>query len=195
MSKQNETSEKSTGSKLCPKCFGYGHSGKPAMITCVKCGGLGYVQFTKRQKMTFKESAEQGSFSGYIKKHHPGLRFKTNKPEGKKTRRAQNEIRKKNSNSGFPDMDIERPVAPFAGLKIENKKSGVTLTRGQFIKDEFAHQYVCHKQLINEGYAVYFACSVQEAIDILEAYLSGNALPFQVFELSPKLAFEYEGCY
>lgn len=150
----------------------------------------------REKKMEFKESAEQGSFSGYIKKHHPDLRFKTNKPEGKKARWEQNSIKKKNSNAGFPDMDIERPVQPYAGLKIENKKSGTKLTsREGFIKDEFAHQYVCHRQLIKEGYAVYFACSVQEAIDILEAYLSGNALPFQKFELSPKLAFEYEGCY
>lgn len=152
-----------------------------------------HIPPVKRAKMQFKESAEQGTFAGYIKKNHPIIRFKTNKPEGKKTMRGMNEIRKKNSNSGFPDMDIEKPVHPYAGLKIENKKSGTILTRSGCIKDEFAHQYVCHRQLIKDGYAVYFACSVQEAIDILEAYLSGRALPFQVFELSEKMIWEYGG--
>lgn len=149
----------------------------------------------REKKMTYKESSEQGTFAGYIKKYHPDLRFKTNKPEGKKSYGRQSEIKKKNSNSGFPDMDIEKPIAPYAGLKIENKKSGVILTRKGFIKDEFAHQYVCHRQLIKEGYAVYFACSVDEAISILEAYLSGNSLPFQIFELSQKMMYEYSGEY
>lgn len=147
----------------------------------------------RKKKMNFAESKEQGSFAGYIKKHHPDLRFKTNKPESKKSYRGRNEIRKKNSNPGFPDMDIEKPIAPYAGLKIENKKAGTVLTRNGYIKDEFAHQYVCHRQLINEGYAVYFACSVADAILQLEAYLSGDALPFQVFELSPVMMYEYEG--
>lgn len=141
----------------------------------------------------YRESTEQGSFAGYLKKYHPDIRFKTNKPEGYKTMRGRNEIRKKNSNPGFPDMDIEKPIAPYSGLKIENKRSGTKLLSAGHINDKFAHQYVCHRQLIKEGYAVYFACSTQEAIDILEAYLSGNPLPFQEFTLSPKMMYEYDG--
>lgn len=157
------------------------------------CPGV-YIPPQPRAKPTYRESTEQGTFAGYIKKIHPNIRFKTNKPEGKKTFRGMGEIRKKNSNSGFPDMDIEKPIAPYAGLKIENKRNGTILTtRDGCIKDAYAHQYVCHRQLINEGYAVYFACSVKEAIDILEAYLSGNALPLQVFRLSSKMEYEYGG--
>lgn len=143
----------------------------------------------------YRESNEQGTLSGYIKLHHPTLRFKTNKPEGRKSYRAQNEIKKKSSNAGFPDMDIEKPIAPYAGLKIENKRSGTVLTSKGKLKDAYAHQYVCHRQLVNEGYAVYFACSVSEAIEILERYLSGNAMPFTKYVLSDKMQYEYEGEY
>lgn len=171
--------------KFCSQCHGYG---------CDKCDGLGFVKSRERAHMTYNESNEQGSFSGYIKKHHPTLRFKTNKPESKKSHRGRNEIRKKNSNPGFPDMDIEKPVAPYAGLKIENKRLGTELClKNGKLKDAYAHQYVCHRQLIAEGYAVYFACSVSEAIAILEAYLSGNALPFTKYELSDKMMYEYGG--
>ena len=148
----------------------------------------------KKREMTYRESNEQGTLAGYIKKHHPALRFKTNKPESAKSYRGRNEIRKKNSNPGFPDIDIEKPIAPYAGLKIENKRAGTILTtKNGYLKDQFAHQYVCHRQLINEGYAVYFAIGVSKAIEQLECYLSGNAMPFQEFKLSPKMMYEYSG--
>lgn len=142
---------------------------------------------------TYRESNEQGTLAGYIKKNHPTLRFKTNKPESAKSYRGRNEIRKKNSNAGFPDMDIEKPVMPYSGLKIENKRYGTILAKNGIIKDQFAHQYVCHRQLINEGYAVYFAVGVTDAIEILERYLAGNAMPFQEFQLSDKMLYEYSG--
>lgn len=138
-----------------------------------------------RAKSEYKESSEQGTIARYIKIQHPGLPFITIEREKQRTFSAQNRIKLLNSIGSIPDTFIMQPRGLFAGLWIENKASGTRLTRvkdKRFASQHYADQYETHLTLWKQGYAAYFACSIDEAIDILECYLSGNTKPMQIFQ-------------
>ena len=148
-------------------CYGFG---------CSKCNGEGYVAVKERKPREYREASEQGSIAGYIKKYHPGIIFHTTRVEGKKEFWEQNQIKRLNSHTGFPDTFILEPRGKYHGLMIENKKSGTKLFKrdGSYASEHFANQAATHELLRAKGYAVKFAVGVVEAIETLENYLKGE---------------------
>lgn len=152
-------------------------------------GLLGYrskpnAKVVQPKHRQYKEGAEQGTIAHYLKKYHEGLPFITIEREKQRTFRAQNQFKLLNSVDSIPDTFIMRPVGLFSGLWIENKKTCTKLIRlsdGRFTSEHLANQYDTHCRLWDEGYPAYFAIGPQQAIEIVEAYLSGNALPQQIF--------------
>lgn len=133
------------------------------------------------------ETREQLSIASYIKKYHKNIIFHTTRVESKKDFWEQNQIKKLNSHSGFPDTFILHPVGNFAGLMIEQKKLGTKLFNksGYFATEHLQNQYITHMALIKAGYAVYFTIGVHEAIETIESYLKGLNKPFLDAPIKP----------
>lgn len=142
---------------------------------------FGHVNPEEKPKRNYKESKEQGSIAGYLKKYHPDIMFQTTTPEGKKELWQQNQIKKNNSHSGYPDTNILAARAGYNGLMIENKALGTKIFQirqpNRFASEHLANQYNTHLKLRKQGFAVYFAVGVTDAVKILEAYLSGQPMP------------------
>lgn len=137
-------------------------------------------EYKKLTKPRYAESAEQSTIATYLKRAYPNVIFHTTRVEGKKEFWAQNQIKKQNSHTGFPDTFILEPKGKYAGLMIENKRSGTKLFKknGQFINDHYRNQYQTHQLLLAKGYAVYFAIGITEAIELIDRYMRGDAMPF-----------------
>lgn len=159
----------------CPQC-------ETGIIIHHHCNICDYYE---RKKKVYAESAEQGTIASYIKRKYPDIIFHTTRVEGKKEFWEQNQIKKLNSHSGFPDTFILQPLHGYGGLMIENKKFGTKLFKvdGQFASEHYRNQYITHQKLIQAGYAVYFAVGISNAIEILESFICGNLKPFLKVDL------------
>lgn len=134
----------------------------------------------KRKTMTYKESGEQSTIAGYIKKNYPNIPLETVKHEGKKSRGEQNRHSKQNTEDSFPDTRI---YLPNITLMFENKKHGTKLTNNnnELTSWQLQYQYNTHKRLFNEHTRVYFIVGVDEAIEIFEMAVKGEFKPMQIF--------------
>ena len=142
-----------------------------------------------KPKREYRESNEQGTIALYIKRKYPDLLFETVEREGARSYRAMNQIKLSNLHSGWPDTRIYIQSAGYASLMIENKRAGSKLfqvrTPNKFYNEHYENQYKTHRLLIEQGHAVYFACGISEAIEILERYLDGKPLPFLDVDFIP----------
>lgn len=141
------------------------------------------------KKRTYNESSEQGTIALYIKRKYPKIMFETVEREGARTYRAMNQIKLNNTHSGWPDTRIYESRCGYHSLMIENKKAGSKLMQvrnpKRFHNEHYENQYKTHRLLIDRGHAVYFACGISEAIEILERYLDGNPMPFLEVDFEP----------
>jgi len=168
-------------SKLCTKCHGYGHKGKPLCLPCEKCEGTGFTAIKERKKTEYKEASEQSSIGKYMKKYLPNVPFETVKHEGKKSFWEQSQHSMQNSNDSFPDTRIY--FSEFT-LMIENKKLGTKLTLKDGVTcatEHIQNQYNTHKRLFNASTKVYFAIGISEAIELIEMAKIGLFKPMQIF--------------
>ena len=81
---------------------------------------------------------------------------------------------------GWPDLFITEPRGNYHGLFLELKAEGTDLFKKRPNKDgtfDFASEHIAEQDAMLErlkakGYAATFACSFNEAVEIIDAYLS-----------------------
>jgi hypothetical protein len=149
-----------------------------------KYQGVMTEQEAKKKDRVYKESGEQGTVAGHLKKHYPHIVFHTSTTESVKSYGAQNRLKKQNSEPGYPDTTIFMPNGIV--LLIEQKPLGtdLTLKDGKTLaSDHLQHQYKCHLRLFALGHRAYFAVGVQEAIHIVDNAVQGIFRTQQIFTL------------
>lgn len=130
----------------------------------------------------------------YLKLAHPRVVFRTDFGAGIKLPMWLAKRQKRLQYArGFPDLFIYQPRVShsrvsYYGLAIEIKKGGTRLKRvrdGEWASEHYQEQYDMLHELSAKGYACAFAVGFDQAVDIIELYLSGrfNELTFTNFIL------------
>ena len=112
----------------------------------------------------------------YLKIHHPNIIFRTDFAAGMRLNIGQARRHKAlQSGRGFPDLFIAFPSNGFHGLFIELKKEGtrLVLKNGEYTSDKhIQEQFGVLYKLQELGYDARFAVGFNQAIEIIEDYLS-----------------------
>lgn len=163
----------------------------------------------KPKVMKHEEADLHLAFCKWVRLQYPKLQFIRHEREKKRSPFLQNLFKIYNSdNDKMPDFELLEPshvvigythpptdtsfripkyVHMYHRLYIEFKKPRTTLTLrdGKTIKSEYSEQYRRHIAFWEQNSPAYFCSDLLEAQELLRAYLSGNPLPMQVFNLPP----------
>lgn len=136
-----------------------------------------YRKMAKRPKAK-KEESLQIMVARYLKTKHPDIIFHSDVASGMKLTMGQAAKNKAmQSGKGFPDMFIAKPNLHHHGLFLELKESreGVYI-KGGFLsqRKHIQEQKEIHNKLWAQGYYADFVCGYDEAIDLIERYLSSK---------------------
>lgn len=139
--------------------------------------------FVKNKKAK-KEEKVQILVCDYIRAKYPDVIFQCDLASGLKLPiwiSAQH--KKMRSSRGMPDLFIAKPMMDkfidklgYNGLFIELKREGVKIFKkdGELVADEhIREQAAILERLRDNGYAAEFACGFEQAIEIIDQYLSG----------------------
>lgn len=132
----------------------------------------------KPKRKQQKEESLQIRIAKYLKTKHPDIIFHSDVASGMKLTMGQ-AIKNKamQSGKGFPDMFLAIPNLNHAGLFLELKKDGTTiwLKNGELSKNEHIQsQHAIHQKLRSNGYYATFVIEFENAIQIIEDYLSSR---------------------
>ena len=118
----------------------------------------------------------------YISKRYPDVLVRTDGGGIKLTKGQAIKLSRMNGRvRGFPDLFIYRGGGnlkhPYAGLAIELKREGVKLTKknGEWATSHIEEQALILQKLRKEGYFATFAVGFDEAKNIIDQYLAGEA--------------------
>lgn len=154
-----------------------------------------YKRNFAKNKKAKKEEKVQVLVCDYIRAKYPDVIFQCDLASGLKLPIWISAAHKKmRSSRGMPDLFIAKPkhiyhgypipigeddnciAKTFNGLFIELKRDGVKIFKrdGELVADEhIREQAAILERLRNNGYAAEFACGFEQAIKIIDQYLSG----------------------
>lgn len=111
----------------------------------------------------------------YLKVKYPKILFNSDMAGAMKLTIGQAvQISKLRSNKGFPDIAIYEPRGEYRGLFVELKKEGEVLYKrnGEAITEHVQEQINCINILKAKGYSAGFAIGYNEAVKMIDEYLS-----------------------
>ena len=144
-----------------------------------------YNKNFKKNKKVKKEEKVQVLVCDYLKKRYPDVVFQCDLASGMNLGKWIGGMNARfRSSRGMPDLFIAKPSAygsvtfgeVYHGLFIELKRDGVKIFKkdGDLVADEhIREQAAILERLRDNGYAAEFACGFEEAVKIIDQYLSG----------------------
>jgi hypothetical protein len=133
------------------------------------------------------------SVCNYLKLQYPDIIF-TSESSGVRLTIGQAKAAKSvRSDSGLPDLMIFEPMGVYKGLFIELKKDSVWLKDGTLTIDKHVReQSEIMKRLRVKGYFATFACSFDEAKELIDWYLQNRRMEYDLnysIELGAKVLY------
>lgn len=137
------------------------------------------------KKRNHDESNLQLAFCKWVSLQYPKVDYIRHEREGKRSLFTGQLMGKYNSLGGIPDWECLDANEQLHGLYIEFKKPGEKwINKFGQVKPQYAHQYNCHIKLWKKDRAAYFCNSLEDAIAILTAYMTGLPLYPQQYEFT-----------
>ena len=129
-----------------------------------------------RAKPVRHEENMQLAVCQYLKEKHPLVLFQSDLASGMKLTMGQAvKAKKLRSDRAMPDMYIFRPSRGYHGLILELKASGtvIILKNGEMTEDKHVREQAeILKRFNEEGYHARFVIGLEEAVEIIQWYLS-----------------------
>jgi hypothetical protein len=135
----------------------------------------------ERKASLHEESDLQLSFCNDVKKKYPELMFIRHEREKSRSHYMGNLFKVFNSVDGVSDWECLTPVGYYNGMYIEFKKPGEHWLSDGTVKERYAHQYLFIMKAWQIKRPAYFCNDRNEAMRILDAYISGTPLPMQQY--------------
>jgi len=135
-------------------------------------------QFNKAVKARNKKHEEnlQIQVAAYMRKKYPEVIFHSDFSSGCKLSIGQAIRNKKmQSNHKYPDMFIAEPVPGYHGLYLELKKEGTKVFKEDgllYANEHIKAQYDTILKLRDKGYKAEFAIGYEQAIAVIDDYMS-----------------------
>lgn len=120
-----------------------------------------------RKSLIAPEAVEQETFFKWLAVAYPRVYEMTYAvPNGRTSAKEGAKYKRLGAKAGYPDVNVDYPVEPYHGLRIEFKRrDGGVLSESQELWLE---------KLSKKGYAACVACGWEEGKKILEDYLKGG---------------------
>lgn len=123
------------------------------------------------------EAAIQLKLCSYIRENYPFAIFNSD-GAGNNVSKAQAGINKMlRSGSGYPDLFIAEPKGQYRGMFLELKREGTIIYKkdGELTTNEHIRiQAEMLNELCSRGYWADFAVGLDQAIELVDAYFSGQ---------------------
>ena len=120
------------------------------------------------------EYTEHLQICNYLATHYSNVLFTTDLSGVKLNMGTAIKVKNLKSCRGFPDIFILQPNKNFKGLFIELKKSGQKIFKkdGSFKSEHLQEQSEVIKRLNDLGYLATFCIGSDNAIEVIDSYLS-----------------------
>ncbi len=137
------------------------------------------------KKRSHAESTLQQQFCQRVRKIAPTVDFIRHEREKQRTKFMGSLMGVFNSLDGIADWECIDSFGIYHGMYIEFKKPGENwlMADGVTVKKDYTHQYRFHQRAWIKGRPAYFCNDLEKAEELLLAYISGNPLPMQVYEI------------
>lgn len=136
--------------------------------------GKALLKSTRKKRNSKREENIQIRVCEYLKLKYPAVVFYCDLASGMRLPihiAAKN--KKMRSSRGIPDLFIAKVIGDNCGLFIELKAESARLKGGGIVKsDHHEEQEGVMSKLRSEGYIAEFACGFDEAIKLIDTYLS-----------------------
>lgn len=138
-----------------------------------------------KKKRQYHEANLQLSFCRWVSLQYPKLDYIRHEREGKRSNFMGQLMGKYNSIGGVPDWELLDGFGMWNGLYIEFKKPDEKwLNKHGQVKPDYAHQYNFHRKSWKRLRPAYFCNSLDDAMIIIQRYVSGDPLPPQQYEFT-----------
>jgi len=121
------------------------------------------------------EYREHRAVCQYLKVRYPNTIFLSDASGVRVSMGVARQIKPLKSSRGIPDIIILEPRGGFHGLLIEIKATGVKVFKknGEIYSDDhIKEQWEVLKRLQMKGYKAVFACGQDEAMSVVDKYMS-----------------------
>jgi hypothetical protein len=130
-----------------------------------------------KRRVQSLEDKEQAALCRYIRLQYPkALLFTDLAGVNLTSHKARSKYKQRNPNKGWNDLIIfQKCDGVGSALMLEFKSSKVKLTAAKVAKDpHLREQRALHLRLIEQGYYAVFAVGLDEAMEVVDAYLKGD---------------------